>query len=205
MRGIRFLPKKAHYWHRLQSVLEDLEQREGYVEQMEPLAMLAMETLMANITREQPYGHEEYDPDGYYAVGTVSERIGHTPIEDGWRTEITEGEGGRIKMRLRNISEHIRYVILGTPPHPEPKTSPFVFFWWGAPQRWPAPEFNRRTGRKMGPGYYKFPMINHPGQDPNPFVARAKDQSRPVMAQGIRLGTAGWVRAVMRRFGLKEK
>lgn len=204
MRGIRSLPKKVHFWHKIQSALQDLEEKEGYAEQMEPLAVLAMETLMANITREQPYGHVELDGSGYAVYAkperyTVSERIGHTPIEDGWRTEITR-EGDGLKMRLRNISEHIRYVILGAKPHLEPKTGPFVFFWWGAPQRWPAPEFNRRTGRKMGPGYYKFPTIDHPGQDPNPFVVRAKEQSKPGMAQGIFSGTAEWIRTIMRGF-----
>jgi len=168
-------------------------------------ARLAMDVLMENVVKGQPHGHTEYDPRGYYAVGTVSQRIGHTPIEDGWRTETDYTDDGGLSMRVRNISEHIRYVVSGAAPHPEPKTGPYVFFWWGAPQRWPAPEYHDKTGEKMGPGYYKFPMVTHPGQAANPFFRDAVARSRPRMSINIKNGVADWIADTMWRYGLRER
>jgi hypothetical protein len=190
------LPKK-NLWTKLYSAVADLESKRDFSEQMELPATMALDTLMHNIVARQPHGHVEYDPKGYYAVGTVSERIGHTPIEDGWRTSV-EPVGNRVRTQVKNISEHIKAVVLGAEVHLIPDTAPHVFFWWGKPQRWPAKA-------ETGPGYYKFPVVIHPGQQANPFPADAVSESIPDMKETIKVGVGDWIRNLMSRYGLGEK
>lgn len=201
------MPKRI--WTKLYSLVAHLEELGDFSEEMSLPAAMAMSTLMQNIEKRQPHGHIELDDKGYAVYAkepryTVSSRIGHTPIEEGWRTSNEEIDGGR-RVQIKNVSEHIEHVVLGAPPHPEPKTGPHVFFWWGYPQRWPAPEYNRETGRKMGPGYYQFPVILHPGQAANPFVRDAIQESIPGMRDAVVFGVTGWLRRAMSRFGLREK
>jgi len=183
--------------------MTNLETRMEFSEEMELPATMALDTLMRNIVATQPHGHIEHDPMGYYAVGTVSERIGHTAIEDGWRTSVEQVDGG-VKTQIKNISEHIKHVVLGSPVHPIPDAAPFVFFWWGTPQRWLAPSVSY-DGEKMGPGYYKFPVVIHPGQEANPFIPDAVGESIPEMKVAIKAGVSGWIRNLMWRHGLRER
>ena len=195
------MPKK-NLWTRIYSALADLNYKFDFAEEMELPAAMALDVLMKNIIKQQPHGHQEYDPKGYYAVGTVSERIGHTPIEDGWRTSIEHTENG-LKTQIKNVSQHISVVITGTEKkeYSIPSMAPSVFFWWGRPQRWPPLD-----GRD--PGYRRFPLVHpvtHPGQEENPFVARALHGSIPDMKHSVSWGVRGWLRRLMSNHGLRER
>lgn len=195
------MPKKQktiHSWMKLYSAMIDLERKRDFASVLEFPAAMAMNALLVNITKRQPHGHIEYDPRGYYAVGTVSERVGHTPIEDGWRSGVSTDENDDVGFTIRNISEHIRWVVWGAEEHFIPEDAPFVFFWWGKPQPWPAPSVNKHTGEEMGPGYYKFSMVDHPGiKKPNPFISEAKEDTRGDMRHEIKHGVETWIMALL--------
>ncbi len=207
MRGIHCLPGKEWWYTKLSRVLAELGEGEGFEDAMVVHAEAMREQLMEMIAIFQPYGHEEWDPESHYRrpadARTVSDRIGHTAIEDGWRYTIgPHGAKPGVSLQVSNVSEHIKYVVFGAPRHEIP-FDPKVHFWWGDPQRWPAPDYDAE-GKPMGPGYYTYSFISHPGQEPNPFVKKAKDAASGNMADTAREGVAEYLTEMMAKNGLNR-
>jgi len=196
------LPKK--WWYdTINHTLADLEEGVGFNRAMAAYAETVREQLMQRIVQEQPYGHEEMDAWGHAVYAkppdyTVSNRIGHTPIEEGWRIE-AEGFDDRVGLRLKisNVSQHIKYILEGSPPHDIfPRRHPYLFFWWGAPQQWEPPD-------GLPADYYRMFSVEHPGQPQNPFVRRAKNLARPEMTDTIKTGVTEYIANLMADSGLR--
>lgn len=202
------MPNKDWWYTRLSAALKALDEGEGFEDAMVRHAEIMRDHLMKMVVLYQPYGHEEWDPDSHYRrpadAKTVSDRIGHTAIEDGWRFAVEPhvGEPG-IKLQVKNVSEHILAVVRGAKRHEIPG-NPKLHFWWGEPQQWPAPESHGVTGAPMGPGYYTFSWVDHPGQDPNPFMTLAKDAARGDMAETAKAGVGEYLTELMSASGLRR-
>ena len=176
----------------LQDARDRLERTEGFADSLEPSVILARHALIFSIMDEQPYGHTEE----LYGT-TVSQRLNHTPISDGWRSVIQEVAHG-IKLSLSNVSEHVLAVLGGTPRHWEPMTGAArMYFWWGHPHRWPQKD-------DLPPGPRLFRVVDHPGASPNPFLSRAKDRATPSMRDHIKSGVADYIRQQFIAAGLRE-
>lgn len=186
-------------WTRIMSAIADLASLEGYAERMRLPAEAAMEVMMHHLEAQQPLGHDEVQQGG---TGKVSDRLGHTPIEKGWREE-AELLGKGVHIKITNISEHFAPVVEGAIDHDIDGTRGSLVFWWGDPHPWPAPEVSY-TGLPMGPGLYAFPGVDHPGQPPNPFVRNAKDLAEPGMTDRIRSGTEHYIWDTLAAAGLRR-
>lgn len=127
-----------------------------------------MNIMLQSLIERSPHGAVEPIftlPGSIFVHGgtTVSQRLGHTPISQGWRLGNLMNTGTGYKFAVKNISEHVWFNLLGTKPHPEPKEFRwFLVFWWGSPLRWP-PKDERPPGPRV------FISVNHPGAKPNPF------------------------------------
>lgn len=185
-------------WTVFWSALNDLDALEGFSERMNLPAEMALEVLMHNIEARQPIGHDEQQKGG---TGRVSDRLGHTPIEKGWREDVT-AVGDGIKIRVKNISQHFAPVVEGAARHPI-YGNPQMIFWWGDPHPWPAPEVSY-SGIPMGPGVYAFEFIDHPGQSGNPFVRTAKQVSLPEMRRRIQIGVESYIQDMLESAGLRR-
>jgi len=177
----------------------------GFKSYAEFAGELCTQTMLRYIVLEQPHGHiEEIYGD------TVSARLGHTPIADGWRPSVeyfydvgSSGASTGVNVKLENISEHIRWVIGGAPQHRIPsdrKGQKKLLFWWGAPHRCPAKDGD-------DPGARVFKWVNHPGitnQTKNPFVRRAADAAIPTMSTHVKGQVSDYIRDMMNSYGLKE-
>lgn len=160
---------------------------------MEDSIERARDIIMGYIESEQPYGEREeaitlYNKKGdeVYHRGAQypSDRTGHTPISEGWNTEVNRF-GNELNLTFTNESEHVWWVIEGTkkakwrvPTYSDTKP----LFWWGAPQKWP-----QKDAQPAGPRL--FPWIEREKPEPNPFpsrvVERARGEVRGVVAEGI--------------------
>jgi len=176
----------------VREAIQGIQNLEGFAARINPQVALARDILLSQISVEEPRGHVEE----IYNT-TVSKRIGHKPISEGWRTSIEEIDGG-VSLSVRNVSQHILAVLKGVPPHREPKKGyALMYFWWGFPHRWPA-----RDGGV--PGERMFMVVSHPGTAPNPFVARAKQAARLEMKDAIAVGVRNYIRQAFLEHGLKE-
>lgn len=150
----------------------------------------ARDIVMGHLEREQPYGRFEpavefYDKYGnitYQRAGSFpSDRMGHTPISEGWRTE-TVRQGDRMSLQFTNVSEHIFYIlnsdgrgIGGDSPYKDSWRSDEhgkgpVVFWWGSPLPWhPSPPAQ--------PGSNIFAYTERKRPEVNNFVERAIDEA----------------------------
>ena len=182
------------------SAIQDLADLEGYAERMRLPAEMAMEVMMHHLEAQQPLGHDEVQEGG---TGKVSDRLGHTPIEKGWREEVRL-LGDSVSIKITNISEHFAPVVEGAVDHPISGTKGSLVFWWGSPHPWPAPEVSY-TGLPMGPGLYAFPGVDHPGQQANPFVKNAKDLAVPGMTDRIRSGTVHYIWDTLEDAGVRRR
>lgn len=189
------------YLDDLQAIVGRLSGLGGFEDYAEKAGELCTQTMLRYIVLEQPYGHiEEFYGD------TVSNRLRHTPIADGWRPETERfwdaGSAGAV-VRLKNVSEHIRWVIEGTQKHdyliPYGGDGPRkLLFWWGEPHRWPA-----KDGEEAGLRIFK--RITHPGiVQGNKFVERAADAARPEMSEAVKTQVSNYIRDFMISNGLKE-
>lgn len=185
-------------WTRIMSAIAELSSLDEYADSMRLPAEMAMEIMMHHLEAQQPIGHDEVQAGG---MGKVSTRLGHTPIEKGWREEMVLGWNW-ITAKIQNISQHFAPVVGGAADHPIPG-KPRLTFWWGEPHPWPAPEYSY-TGEKMGTGLYSFPGVEHPGQKPNPFVKISKNLAMPGMTERISLGTEHYIWNVMSSAGLRR-
>ena len=178
------------------SMLNDLEALDDFSESMDLPAELALEVFMHHIGAEQPIGHEEV---GY--VGSVSARLKETPVSDGWRQEIEAIKRG-VSAKVRNVSEHFRWVVGATKRH-DIRGRPKVRFWWGDPHPWPAPDYSY-TGLPMGPGWYSYGFVDHPGTAENPFVRKARSLAKPGMTEIVRRGIDIYIDRVITSTGLRR-
>lgn len=187
------------YLSDLQAVIGRMTGLPGFEDYAERAAQLSIETMLQHIILEQPYGHVEK-----IYKDTVSNRIHHTPISDGWRPSVDTFSGNAragATVRFENVSEHIRWVMEGAPEH----TIPFggdgpnrLLFWWGEPHRWPPKDGDP-------PGERIFKNVQHPGiPEGNRFMDRAAGAAEPEISEVVKANVSNYIRDFMIQNGLKE-
>ncbi len=134
--------------------------------------------LLARIQETAPGTQVENIPGGTIPRKRISakypEYAGPSLNEAGaFQENITDTDTG-VKYALGSLAVHLKWLTKGTPSHAYFARSEgsYLHFWWGAPYRW-APTYPPESDR--GPGGRRFPMINHPGIQPNPFIQNAVD------------------------------
>jgi hypothetical protein len=175
----------------------------GFEDYAEQAGELCIQTMLRYILIEQPHGHVEMEwetPKGQVMGGTtVSERLHHTPISEGWVSSTTpfrEQTSVGTLVRFENVSEHIRFILEGTKEHPIPYGFGQVAFWWGEPHRWPPRD-------DLPPGPRIFQSVQHPGVTENPFVERAAEAAQPEMSDAVKYQVSNYIRDLFSD-GLRE-
>lgn len=137
--------------------------------------------LFRSIVDKQPVGER----DSWDRSTTASERLGHTPIRQGWGAgPVVFTTPTSIGVQIHNVSEHIKFFVwsvggskrayLGTSPHRIPLSGTAreqyghsLAFWW----------------KKMGRPEFRSSWVNHPGTRGNfgdrDFIQQAYDENEP--------------------------
>jgi len=169
-------------WELIRRALDRLESLETYQEDMEPSARLAMEVMFGNLWSKSPVGKVEP-----FHNRTASQRLGHTPIQDGWVGDVRRAEGNNaVQMYAANISQHVMFFIKGTQPHRIPESGdakPRLTFYWEHP-----------SGKHIGgPGVRKFKWVDHPGAPSHNLVPSAIEAALPAMVPHVVAGTKRFI------------
>lgn len=191
----------------LRNVIAAVEDIDAFKKTARPVADQAMQMFMSQIEAWQPYS----SPEPYYGA-TPSQRLGHTPIGDGWRAD-TEETGSGFRISIANVSEHVRFVIGGTQPHPIPfEAGPSceaenhnLFFWWGTRGEYgKGKNWGPKKAGEGPPGLRKFLWVDHPGQEPNNFVERAAMNQKRLVAEVTQENVGLYLTDLMSNFGLRR-
>lgn len=189
------------YWLDVfQNALDKLNSTEDFQQAMDEPQRLAAATFLYYIEEVQPLGHTEHPFEiggKSYGGTTVSERLGHTPIQDGYRTVVEKIDGGS-SLKISNVSQHIKWIISGAPKHDEPRGFGWLVFWWGEPQRWPAKDRRPAGPRVRG-------HVDHPGIIPYNFPRIAAESAAGPIEDGYVAGVSGYIRNAMASSGLKAQ
>jgi len=175
---------------RVLNVLRKIGDRVGFRGHLRSTAQEALDLYLQEMAARQPYGHIEHN-----TGQTVSERLGHTPISQGWQSGVEDTSEG-VRIWIGNISEHIAFYVGKTRRHPIPASpDAFCYYWWGSPHPWPALD-----GR--APGMRKHSSVPHPGTQANPFPQEAADAVLDSSVVLVKEGIAGFIKDAMLDEGL---